>query len=180
VADHDRAQWNVRSAELDDRPAILELVRRAFTGDGHDPQAEVDIVRGTWSSNATPYGFELVATDDGNRVVGHVLPAVGELDGRPAMAIAPLCVEPDQQGRGVGSTLMEEALRRIEVSGRPFVVLLGDPAYYVRFGFEAAASRGIHYSPVGLDNPHFMVRPFGVQGRIEGGPFRYCWEVAGH
>jgi putative acetyltransferase len=180
VAHQERAQWNVRSAELSDRPAILELVRRAFAGDGHDPQVEVDIVRGTWSSSATPYGLELVATDDGNRVVGHVLPALGELDGSPAMAIAPLCVEPDRQGRCVGSTLMEEALRRIEASGRPFVLLLGDPAYYARFGFEAAASLGIHYSPVGLDNPHFMVRQFGAQGRIDSGLFRYCWEVAGH
>jgi putative acetyltransferase len=75
---------------------------------------------------------------------------------------------------------MEEALRRIEASGRPFVLLLGHPAYYARFGFEAAASLGIHYSPVGLDNPHFMVRRFGARGRIEGGLFRYCWEVADH
>ncbi|MGB7053640.1 MAG: N-acetyltransferase [Acidimicrobiales bacterium] len=179
MAHQQRAEWSVRSAELSDHPAILGLVRRSFAGDGHDPEEEVDIVRRTWSSSATPDGLELVATDDGNRVVGHVLPALGELDGRPAMAIAPLCVEPDRQGRGVGSTLMQEALRRIEASGRPFVLLLGNPAYYARFGFEAAASHGIHYSPVGPDNPHFMVRTFGAKGRIEGGLFRYCWEMAG-
>jgi len=180
LAHQERAEWSVRTANMNDRPAILELVRRAFAGHGHDPQVEVDIVRATWSSGATPHGQELVATDDGNRVVGHVLPALGELDGRPAIAIAPLCVEPDHQGRGVGSTLMEEALRRIEASGRPFVLLLGNPAYYARFGFEAAASHGIHYSSVGVDNPHFMVRRFGAQGRIDGGLFRYCWEMAGH
>ncbi len=176
----ERAQWSVRTAELSDRPSILELVRKAFAGDGHDSEEEVDIVRRTWSSGATPFGLELVVTDDGNRAVGHVLPALGELDGRPAIAIAPLSVAPDRQGRGVGSTLMEAALRRIEDSGQPFVLLLGNPAYYARFGFEAAASLGIHYLPVGLDNPHFMVRQFGAQGRIEGGLFRYCWEVPGH
>ena len=180
MAQHEPAEWNIRSADTSDRPAILELVRRAFAGDGHDPQVEIDIVRGTWSSGATPDRMELVAADDGNRVVGHVLPALGELDGRPTIAIAPLCVEQGCQGRGVGSALMREALRRIEASGRPFVLLLGDPAYYARFGFEAAASHGIQYSPVGVDNPHFMVRRFGAQGGIHGGSFRYCWEVAGH
>jgi putative acetyltransferase len=180
VAHQGPAQWSVRPSELSDRLAILELVRRAFAGDGHDPQVEVDIVRGTWSSKATPHGLELVAADDGNRIVGHVLPALGELDGQMAVAIAPLCVEPSHQGRGIGSALMEEALRRIEASGQPFVLLLGHPAYYARFGFEAAASFGIHYPPVGVDNPNFMIRRFGTEGRIDGGAFRYCWEIAGH
>lgn len=180
MAHQEQAPWNVRPADLGDRPAILQLVRRAFAGEGHDPQEEVDIVRGTWASGATPHRMELVATDDGARVVGHVLPALGRLDGRPAMAIAPLCVEPDRQGRGIGSTLMEEALRQIEASGQPFVLLLGNPSYYARFGFQAAASFGIQYSPVGADNPNFMIRRFGDEGRIDGGVFRYCWEIAGH
>lgn len=176
----EEAEWSVRPAEMSDRPAVLELVRRAFAGHGHDPQDEVDIVRGTWSSGATPHGLELVAVADGNRIVGHVLPALGVLDGLAAVAIAPLCVEPNQQGRGIGSALMEEALRRIEASGRPFVLLLGHPAYYARFGFEGAASFGIYYPPVGVDNPNFMIRRFGTDGRIDGGVFRYCWEITGH
>lgn len=172
--------WGIRPADIGDRPAILELVGVAFAGDGHDPQEEVDIVTATWASGGTPEGMELVATDGGDHLVGHVLPALGELEGRPAIAIAPLCVEPGHQGRGIGSDLMEEVLRRIEGTGWPFVVLLGNPAYYARFGFEAAASHGIHYPPVGVDNPHFMIRRFGTGGGVEpGGLFRYCWELPG-
>ncbi len=178
MADEERVKWRVRSAEVSDRPTILDLVRTAFAGEGHDSQQEVDIVTATWSSGASPDGMKLVASDDDNRVVGHVLPALGDLDGHPAIAIAPLCVGPVHQGRGIGSALMEEALRRIEGSGRAFVLLLGEPAYYARFGFEAASTYGIHYSPVGVDSPHFMIRRFGAEGRIEpGGFFRYCWEA---
>jgi putative acetyltransferase len=172
--------FGIRSPDDGDRPAILELVGVAFAGDdGHDPQEEVDIVTATWSSGGAPAGLELVATH-GDRLVGHVLPALGELDGQPTMAIAPLCVEPGHQRRGIGSALMAAALRRIEGTGWPYVLLLGHPAYYGRFGFEAAAPYGIHYSPVGADNPHFMIRRFGPGAGVErGGLFRYCWELPG-
>jgi putative acetyltransferase len=177
---NEKVEWRVRPADMSDRPGVLELVRKAFAGDGHDPQIEVDIVRGTWSSGAIPHHMELVAIDDADRIVGHVLPALGVLDGRPAMAIAPLCVDPSKQGRGIGGALIEEALRRIEASGRPFVLLLGHPGYYARFGFEAAASFGIQYPPAGVDNAHFMIRRLGAEDRTEGGDFRYCWEMSSH
>ena len=40
----------------------------------------------------------------------------------------------------------------------PLLVLLGDPAYYGRFGFEPAGPLGLSYLPVGADNPHFQAR----------------------
>ena len=54
---------------------------------------------------------------------------------------------------------MAEVLRRADEAACPLVVLLGDPGYYRRFGFEAAGPRcRCVYPPVGPDDPHFMVR----------------------
>ena len=52
---------------------------------------------------------------------------------------------PAVQGRGVGSALIREALERCPAVGWSAVFLLGDPAYYSRFGFVMAAPRGFRY-----------------------------------
>ncbi len=69
------------------------------------------------------------------------------------LALAPLAVLPERQGQGVGRALMEEGLRRVSAP----VLVLGDPAYYGRFGFEPAAPRGIT-NPWRIDGPEWMVR----------------------
>jgi putative acetyltransferase len=167
----------IRTSSAQDRPAILEVVRQAFrddqTRDGHE---EVDIVTSTWARQASPPGFELVA-EDGKRIVGHVLAAVGDLGGRPAVGIAPLSVVPRRQRQGVGTALMTELLARIERGGWPLALLLGNPAYYGRFGFEASATYGITYRPVGAGNPHFMVRIFSPDVDDQSGDFTYGWEI---
>ena len=56
------------------------------------------------------------------------------------------------------------------------MVLLGDPGYYRRFGFEPSGPLGIVYAPVGEDDPHFQVRRFGGYEPTLKGEFRYCWE----
>ena len=57
--------------------------------------------------------------------------------------MAPLAVIPHRQSEGIGSGLMNELLRQAEGIGEPLLVLLGLPAYYGRFGFEAAGPLGI-------------------------------------
>ena len=152
--------WTIRAADVDDRGAIVEVVSAAFTGRGHDAQDEVDIVVRTWELGACPADLELVAA--AGEVVGHVMAGIGDLSGRPAIGIAPLSVAPEYQGQGVGTALMTELLRRVEVAGWPFALLLGDPAYYARFSFEPAEAASISYAPVGAGNPHFMLRAPGV------------------
>jgi putative acetyltransferase len=60
--------------------------------------------------------------------------------------LSPLSVAPSHQGRGIGSALTREALRLADEAGEPLVLILGNPAYYGRFGFEPAA-------PLGLEAP---------------------------
>lgn len=179
----------IRPTLAADRQAVLALVKEAFTGEGHDGrphdgQEEVEIVHRTWDLGLAPAAFDLVAVQEDRLVVGHVLAAPGALvgstvpDGQHVLAVAPLAVRPSQQRKGVGSSLMREVLRQAECSGAPVILLVGDPAYYHRFGFEPASLYGIWHPPMAVDNPHFMARRFTDLGKEWRGAFYYCWEDA--
>tara|TARA_R110002020_G_scaffold176118_1_gene368202 strand:- start:638 stop:1231 length:594 start_codon:yes stop_codon:yes gene_type:complete len=56
----------------------------------------------------------------------------------PALLLGPLAVSPASQGTGLGSLLMRHAIAEAARLGHGAVLLVGDPEYYVRFGFSAA------------------------------------------
>ncbi len=55
-------------------------------------------------------------------------------------------------------------------------MLLGDPAYYDRVGFEPAGALGLTYAPVGAGNPNFQARRLTGYTAALRGEFSYCWE----
>ena len=62
-------------------------------------------------------------------------------DGSPGwVGLGPISVAPLVQSRGVGSALMNDALSRLRERGFAGCVLVGDPAYYRRFGFRSEPS----------------------------------------
>ena len=164
---------SIRSATVEDRDAVLDVVRDAFSSAERDGREELDIVVATWAREATP--LELVAVAHG-AIVGHVLAARGDLSGRAVVAVAPLAVAPSRQGAGIGSALMAELLHRADVAELPLVALLGNPAFYGRFGFEPSGPLNIVYRPVGEGNPNFLVRRSATYDPSYQGDFVYCWE----
>ena len=83
-------------------------------------------------------GLSLVAMDHG-RIVGTVrLWHVTAGPERPALLLGPLAVHPEHRNRGIGSALMRRAIARARLAGHHAIVLVGDAAYYGRFGFAAA------------------------------------------
>ena len=81
--------------------------------------------------------LSLVATE-GRRIVGSVrLWPVSAGRGRPALLLGPLAVDPDCRKRGIGSTLVQRALREAARHGHGAVLLVGDAPYYGRFGFSS-------------------------------------------
>jgi putative acetyltransferase len=167
----------IRPSRPDDEADILALVDEAFADETRDASEELDIVRGTWAARHESERIELVAVDNG-RIGGHVLAAMGELDGLPVAGVAPLCVAPARQRTGVGSALMSALVDQAAQRRWPLLLLLGDPAYYARFGFTPAARLGIHYAPAGRDSPHFMARRVGdTSAGLPRGEYRYCWEL---
>jgi len=169
----------IRPFRRGDEDTVLGVVTAAFSGPGRDGSEEVDIVRRTWECAGPGARIELVATD-GDAVVAHLAAAPGTLDGRPTdvAGVAPVCVAPGHQGRGIGTMLMRDMISRADARGWPLLVLLGDPAYYGRFGFvPAGGARGLWYAPVGRDDPHFQAHPLSGDDGSRRGEFGYCWEA---
>lgn len=121
----------VREATKDDRGAIRRVEELAFGGMG-----EATLVDGLVAGGAVV--LELVAERDG-AIVGHLLfSRIAVEDGGrrfPAVALAPAAVLPELQGKGVGRAMIEDAHRRLADAGETLSVVLGDPAYYGRFGY---------------------------------------------
>lgn len=168
----------VRPFRPRDEEAVLAVVTAAFSTDGRDGSEEVDIVRRTWHTTEPGDRLELVATE-GDAVIAHLAAAPGTLDGERSdvAGVAPVCVAPGHQRRGVGSLLLRDLVGRAEARRWPMLVLLGDPAYYGRFGFEPAGPHGLHYAPVGRDDPHFQALALTRDDGSRRGEFGYCWEA---
>jgi putative acetyltransferase len=168
----------IRPAQPADAAGILAVVGDAFSyGGTRDAGEERAIVQGTWSARRGRSLLELVA-DEGGAVLGHLQAAPGRLDGNATAVagVAPVCVAPAQQRLGVGTALMGALVRTAEELHWPLLVLLGDPAYYVRFGFEPAGPLGLGYPAVGAGNPHFQARRLAGYTPALSGEFSYCWE----
>lgn len=143
----------VRLERPGDAAAIRLVDERAF-----EQPAEAGIVDGL--RRACPEGVSLVA-DDAGEVVGHVLltPVIIEAAGGPVtgMGLAPMAVLPERQRHGVGSALVERGLAILRERDCPFVVVLGHPDYYPRFGFERASAHGLVSQWEGVPDEAFMV-----------------------
>lgn len=128
----------VRPEREGDQAAIRAVVAAAF---GRSDEA--DLVDALRASVAWLPGLSLVAAED-EAVVGHVLFTRATIGGaHPALALAPLAVEPSCQGRGIGGALVRGGLAAARSLGERIVVVLGHPSYYPRFGFEPAVPRGL-------------------------------------
>lgn len=126
----------IREERPEDIAAIREVNKRAF---GQDQEGNiVDALR----SNGGVL-LSLVATLNG-QVVGHIMYSpitVG--DNATGAALGPMAVLPEHQREGIGSKLIEAGTQKLKEAGYTFIIVLGHPAYYPRFGFTPAAGFGI-------------------------------------
>jgi putative acetyltransferase len=136
-----------------DRSSITRLVAAAF---GRDEEARlIERLR-----DAGALTISLVATF-GDDLVGHValspVSIAGAAPGRRWLGLGPLAVRPDRQRAGIGTALMQAALAAGDRGGTELIVLLGEPAYYGRFGFEPARRHGLGL-PWPVPDEAFMAR----------------------
>lgn len=127
-------RFTIRRETESDISAIREITGRAFTGfsrRGYSEQAIVEALR-----DADALQLSLIAVD-GPFIVGHVAVApVTISDGTPNWySIGPVSVDPDFQGRGIGSALVSRALDLLGEEGVGGVVALGQVEFYRKFGF---------------------------------------------
>jgi putative acetyltransferase len=126
---------DIREERSDDVAAIRDVNNRAFgqTQEGHI----VDALRSNRAVLAS-----LVAALDG-QVVGHILYSPASIGDVSGSALGPMAVLPVHQRRGIGSKLVEAGNQYMKDAGWPFIIVLGHPRFYPRFGFKPASTRGI-------------------------------------
>jgi putative acetyltransferase len=110
--------------------------------------------------NACPDVVSLVAFDAG-RIVGHIFfsPVFVSTADRvvQGMGLAPVAVLPERQCQGIGSLLVQAGIDVIRKRECPFVIVVGHPGYYPRFGFVPASQHGLSCQWDGVPDEAFMV-----------------------
>lgn len=131
-----RVDIDIRSETAADIPAIRAVTISAFLNAPHTSHTEQLIVERLRAAGQLT--VSLVAEAKGN-IVGHVAvsPVVISEGTAGWFGLGPISVVPEYQRRGIGSQLMREALRVLREQGAGGCVVLGEPAYYGRFGFRA-------------------------------------------
>jgi len=128
-------QIEVRGEQPEDAVAVREVNRQAF---GEDLEGRiVDALRDHGAAT-----LSLVAID-GDAVVGHIMFSPLSVGSAEGVGLGPMAVLPSHQRQGIGSRLVEAGIERLRSTGCPFVVVLGHPSFYPRFGFEPAAAYGL-------------------------------------
>jgi putative acetyltransferase len=122
-----------------------------------------------------------LVAEDGDSIVGHILfspVALEPLAGTVGLGLGPVAVLPDHEKHGVGRRLIQNGLAECRAWGADFVVVIGDPPYYHRFGFEPAGKHGLRSEYDSGDS--FMVFEL-VSGALppSGTLVKYASEFAG-
>lgn len=114
----------------------------------------------------------LIALKD-EKVIGYNALTVATIGKRKGLALGPLGVKAEYQGKGVGSRLVEESIRRAKLTDYPWIALLGGD-YYARFGFEKAQTYHITVSDDERMNQHLQILFLNDQKDITAGKLIYC------
>lgn len=146
---------DVREEITSDYDAVRVVIEAAF-----GQPAEADLVDALRRDGDVE--ISLVAVE-GDAVVGQILLSKMTAPVR-ALGLAPVSVLPSHQGKGIGVRLIEESLTLATNKGWEAVFLLGDPAYYSRFGFRTDIAEAFTSPYAG---PYFMALEL-VEGVLAG------------
>lgn len=125
----------IRPESPDDAAAIHAVIEAAFLGmpfaDGDEQHLPARL------REDGDLALSLVA-EDAERIVGHIAFSPVTIAGGATgwYGLAPLSVLPELHGQGIGSALAKRGIADMQARGAHGLVVLGDPAYYSRFGFE--------------------------------------------
>ncbi|MBA4019867.1 MAG: GNAT family N-acetyltransferase [Pirellula sp.] len=163
----------IRSEQPGDVDAIHELVASAFPTDAE--ARLIDKLR-----EADRLTISLVAVLS-NRIIGHigfspVTVAASQLV-RRGLGLAPLAVAEDCRRQGIGTALVQAGIEQCRNAGIDYVVVLGDPFFYGRFGFQPGSRYDVCSEY--CDGPEFQVLELADGGSPRGGGLlRYAPEFA--
>lgn len=148
-------KWVVRHENKLDQNAIAELTKRAFAPMEYSDGDEQDMIDRLRKSGRL--SLSLLVEHQGV-LVGHVAFARMLTSNRPTdwYSLGPIAVEPHLQRRHIGTALIHAGLDQLRSIGALGCVLVGDPHYYLRFGFVVMPK----FAPERQPATHFMVNAF--------------------
>jgi putative acetyltransferase len=149
-------RMTIRDERPSDVDAITEVTIAAFRTCPHGDHTEQFIISALRAANAL--AVSLVAEIEG-RVVGHIAFSPVTISDASCdwYGVGPVSVLPEYQRQGIGSALINEGLRLLKGTGANGCVLVGDPDYYVRFGFRSLPELTLEGVPPDV----FQALPFG-------------------
>ena len=160
---------HIRPERQSDHAAITEVTTQAFASVEHSDHTEAGIISRLRETGDLT--LSLVAID-GDDLIGHVAFSPVTINGQHQAwyGLGPVSARPDRQRQAVGSALIQAGLQRLRSLNAAGCVVLGDPDFYSRFGFER--DDRLHYA--GAPPEYFMCLMLEAQdvplGRIEYAP----------
>ena len=124
----------IRPEQPGDIDAIHDVTLAAFKAVQHSDQTEAGIVAALRAAGALTVSL---VVEDHDRIIGHVALSPVRINGKAGAwyGLGPVSVQPDRQGEGFGQALVRAGLERLRALSAEGCVVLGNPAYYGRFGF---------------------------------------------
>jgi len=152
----------IREELVADHAAIFALHAAAFPSDG-----EAHLVNALRANGDLRISLVAYLND---QLVGHVALSTMQAPAN-TLGLAPVATLPAYQNQGIAAQLIESAIQKAKQDGCDAIFVLGDPAYYGRFGFDVARADGFD-SP--YQGPAFAVLPLSNHWPLASGPATYA------
>lgn len=159
---------NIRPESEKDLTTLRQLIQDAFDPMPFSTGKEWQLVESIRSSDGYVPELALVAEYEGE-IVGHIMVSEVAIDSKismiPALILSPVSVLPRFQRKGVGQALCRKAVEEAKKTDYPVMIVIGDPNYYSRFGFQPAVPQGV-YLPFGFEEEYLQMTPL-KEGALE-------------
>jgi putative acetyltransferase len=150
-----KCQMIIRKETQADIEVITEITKLAFENHPYSRNTEQFIINALRAANALT--ISLVAEIDG-KLVGHIAfsPVTFSDGSKNWYGLGPISIRPACQKQGIGTKLVNEGLNLLKDLGAEGCVLVGDPKYYIRFGFKSPNE----LKHEGVPQENFLALPF--------------------
>lgn len=151
----------IRQETKRDYADVYHVVEEAFKYAEHTDGNEQNLVVKLRQSDVFVSELSLVAVTNG-KIVGHIMFTKAKVGATTQLCLAPLSVLPGYQRLGIGGQLIEAGHKIAQKLGFEYVILIGHPSYYPRFGYKNAADYGITTT---MELPENVFMAINLQGK---------------
>lgn len=153
----------IRTIKTEDYAEVKTLIQQAFENAEHSDGDEQFLVERIRKEKLYQKELEVIAVMD-SEIVGHGLlspVSIEQKDGSSVegvvVALAPLAVKKEYQGKGIGRAIIAELEKRAQAAGYQGLSILGNPDYYQKFGYFPAKFKQIE-APFEVESEYFLIK----------------------